>query len=143
MEDRKLYETAQGMLDNAYAPYSGFSVGAALLTADGIVFTGVNIENGAYGEVICAERTAAATAVAAGYREFKAIAVASSKGEAWPCGICRQFLYEFSPAMRVITGADADHLESAVLSDLLPHGFRLEIDGQTAGGPEAEKEGAR
>ena len=121
----KLYKTAQGMLDRAYAPYSGFHVAAALQTADGKVYTGVNVENATYGATICAERTAAVTAVAAGSREFVAIAIVSSGGAAMPCGICRQFLAEFCEDMDVITGDDVESLHVYKLSELIPYTFKL------------------
>lgn len=123
---KELYLAAKEALGRAYAPYSGFSVGAALLSVSGNIYTGTNVESGAFAAGICAERAALATAVTAGDREFAAIAVASSEGEAWPCGICRQALYEFSPEMEVITGSRDEDLFSEKLSDLLPHGFRLE-----------------
>ena len=121
----KLYEMAKEATKNSFAPFSQFHVGAALLADDGRIFTGCNVENSSYGVTICAERTALVKAVSEGARNFTAIAIASQKGEAWPCGVCRQMLYEFSPEMSVITGADEDHLEVVSLSELLPHGFRL------------------
>lgn len=123
--ERKLYEMAKDATKNSFAPFSHFHVGAALLAEDGQIFTGCNVENSSYGVTICAERTALVKAVSEGVRNFTAIAIASQNGEAWPCGVCRQMLYEFSPEMLVITGADEDHLEVATLSELLPHGFRL------------------
>jgi cytidine deaminase len=125
MTDRELYALAKNALKNAYAPYSGFMVGAALLTADGNVFTGVNVENSSYGAAVCAERTAFVKAVSEGYRDFLKIAVASASGSAWPCGICRQFMYEFNENLVVITGDDEDHLESNKLSELLMKGFKF------------------
>jgi len=123
--ERKLYEMAKDATKNSFAPFSHFHVGAALLAEDGQIFTGCNVENSSYGVTICAERTALVKAVSEGVRNFTAIAIASQNGEAWPCGVCRQMLYEFSPEMLVITGTDEDHLEVATLSELLPHGFRL------------------
>ena len=96
---RELYEKAKAAYVNAYAPYSKLHVGAAILCGDGTVFTGVNVENASYGAGICAERSAAVTAVTQGHRDFRVIAICSDTGEAWPCGICRQFLYEFAPDM--------------------------------------------
>lgn len=125
MEYKELFKIAQGMLDAAYVPYSNFQVGAALLTKTGEVFTGVNVENATYGATICAERTAVVKAVSEGHRDFEAIAVASSGGEATPCGICRQFVFEFGDHIKVITGADEDHLHIAEICELLPSGFRL------------------
>ncbi|MDD4367174.1 MAG: cytidine deaminase [Eubacteriales bacterium] len=122
---RKLYKEAKTMIDNAYAPYSRFKVGAAVMTTDGKIFKGANIENASFGAGICAEQVAVSAAVSAGEREFDAIAVVSGEGSAWPCGICRQFMYEFSPEMKVITGDDEDHLEVYELAELLPKGFVL------------------
>ena len=109
----------------AYSPYSRYHVGAALLTKSGEIFTGCNVENSSYGATICAERTAFVKAVSEGSRDFAAIAVVSQDGEAWPCGICRQVLFEFSPQMLVITGNE-EHLDVVTLEELLPHGFRLD-----------------
>lgn len=122
---QKLYETAKDAAKNAFAPFSNFHVGAALLASDGRIFTGCNVENSSYGATICAERTALVKAVSEGSRDFIAIAVVSQDGEAWPCGICRQVLYEFSPEMLVITGNN-EHLDVVKLNELLPHGFRLD-----------------
>ncbi|MGC2872357.1 cytidine deaminase [Ihubacter sp. rT4E-8] len=121
----ELFRAAREVLPNAYVPFSHFQVGAALLTEDGDVITGVNIENSSYGATICAERTACVKALSEGYRKFKAIAVTSSGGIAFPCGICRQFLYEFAPDLIVILGEDEDHLMQYTLKELLPEGFRL------------------
>lgn len=124
---KELYAKALEARENAYAPFSGFKVGAALLTEDGKIYTGVNIENSSYGATICAERTAFVKAISEGYRDFKALAVtAGSEQEALPCGICRQFMYEFSPELEVITGTDIEHLNVRTLEELLPGGFRLE-----------------
>jgi len=102
-------------------------VGAALLTEDGQVYTGVNIENSSYGATICAERTAFVKAISEGHRKFKALAVtAGDEQEALPCGICRQFMYEFSPELEIITGTDEENLNIRTLEELLPLGFRLE-----------------
>ena len=122
---RNLYKEAKNMIDNAYAPYSRFKVGAAVMTTGGKIFKGANIENASFGAGICAEQVAVSAAVSAGEREFDAIAVVSGEGSAWPCGICRQFMYEFSPEMKVITGDDEDHLEVYELAELLPKGFVL------------------
>ncbi|HHX13443.1 MAG TPA: cytidine deaminase [Clostridiales bacterium] len=123
--DRELYLIAKAALANSYAPFSKFRVGAALLTAEDRVYSGVNVENSTYGATICAERTAIVKAVSEGSRRFKAIAVATDEGAVTPCGICRQFLFEFGDDIRVIWGTDADHLETALVAELLPRGFRL------------------
>lgn len=125
MKYRELYRTAQQVLQNAYAPYSRFKVGAALLTKTGEVFTGVNVENSSFGATICAERTAFVKAISEGHREFEALAVVSSEGEVFPCGICRQFMYEFGDDLKIITGEDEDHLKMKEITELLPEGFRL------------------
>ena len=125
--EKMLYAEALKVRENAYAPFSGFQVGAALLTEDGQVYTGVNIENSSYGATICAERTAFVKAISEGHRKFKALAVtAGDEQEALPCGICRQFMYEFSPELEIITGTDEEHLNIRTLEELLPLGFRLE-----------------
>ena len=126
MDYKELYRLADAVKENAYAPFSDFRVGAALLTGSDRVYTGVNVENSSYGGTICAERTAFVKAISEGEREFRALAVASSGGEALPCGICRQFMYEFEPELDVITGEDEENLRVQKLSDLLPGGFRLE-----------------
>ena len=125
MNDKELYHIAEDAVLNAYAPYSKFKVGAALLTKQGRVFTGVNVENSSFGATICAERTAYVKAISEGFKEFEAIAIVSNQGKAWPCGICRQFMYEFGDDLRVITGKDADHLEEHTINELLVEGFRL------------------
>lgn len=123
---KKLYEKALEARKNAYAPFSGFKVGAALLTEDDSIYTGVNIENSSFGATICAERTAFVKAISEGHRKFRAIAVtAGSEQESLPCGICRQFMYEFSPQIEVITGTDIDKLNTRTLEELMPLGFRL------------------
>lgn len=126
MDYRELYRLADAVKENAYAPFSDFRVGAALLAGSDRVYTGVNVENSSYGGTICAERTAFVKAISEGEREFRALAVAASGGEALPCGICRQFMYEFEPELDVITGEDEENLRVQKLSDLLPGGFRLE-----------------
>lgn len=123
---KDLYALAEAARENAYAPYSDFKVGAALLTKDGKVYTGVNVENASFGATLCAERAAFAKAISEGKREFAAIAVAAgAEKEAIPCGICRQFMYELAPEIIVITGTDKDLLNTARLEDLLPLGFKL------------------
>ncbi|MFR8235875.1 MAG: cytidine deaminase [Anaerovoracaceae bacterium] len=126
MTDRELYETALKMTERAYAPFSNFKVGAALLTTDGKVFTGVNVENSSLGGTICAERTAFVKAISEGEYSFEKIAVVANEGEAWPCGICRQFMKEFcDDDFRIITGSDADSLRVFTMAEILPEGFRL------------------
>ena len=99
----ELKAKAVAMLDMAYVPYSHFPVGAALECEDGAVFTGCNIENSSYGLTNCAERTAAFKAVSEGHRRFKRIVIAGRSDDyCYPCGACRQVLYEFGPDMEVV-----------------------------------------
>ena len=124
MTDKDLVELAFTMLDKAYMPYSHFPVGAALEGADGSVHTGCNVENAAYGSCICAERTALVKAVSEGCRTFKRIAVVGNSADyCWPCGSCRQMLYEFAPDLEFLV-ANRDHdFVKYTLRQLLPHGF--------------------
>jgi cytidine deaminase len=118
-----LIRTAQEARRWAYAPYSGYSVGAALLTASGRVYDGVNIENAAYPTGICAERVAVFKAVSEGEREFAALAVVTSNGGS-PCGSCRQVLAEFVLNVVVlIANADGQILREMTLAELLPGAF--------------------
>lgn len=125
MTDRQLAELALDARKNAYAPYSNFNVGTALLCADGAVFTGCNVENAAFGSTICAERVALVKAVSEGRRgDFATIAVAGSGDDfCWPCGSCRQMLYEFAPNLRVLAVRPDGQFEVSTLDALLPHAF--------------------
>lgn len=114
----------------AYIPYSGYAVGAALLSGNGKIYTGCNIENATYGATNCAERTAFFKAVSEGEREFAAIAIAGGKkgktpdGFAYPCGICRQVMKEFGKAgLCVLVAKSEEEYEEYTLEQLLPHGF--------------------
>lgn len=121
--DLALLAFAREIKPRAYAPYSGFRVGAAVF-ADGEIFQAVNVENAAYGSSICAERGAAMAAVAAGFTDFEAIAViGDSEAPCVPCGACRQFLAEFNPTMRVIMSGRTDEIDVRSLDDLLPDAF--------------------
>jgi len=123
---KKIKEEAIKMLEYSYSPFSGFAVGAALLTKSGKIYTGANIENSSYGLTICAERVACVKAVSEGEMEFEAIAVATRSPEpASPCGACRQFLWEFGD-MDVILINTQGQEKDYKLSQLLPDGFRLE-----------------
>jgi|688.fasta_scaffold530239_1 cytidine deaminase len=124
-----LRDAARKVREKAWAPYSKYHVGAAVLTDSGVIFTGCNVENASYGLTICAERVAICSAVAQGHRRFRAICI-SLTGVPVPCGACRQFLMEFSPELPVLL----DNLDSpggtapevVLLSELLPRAFRLD-----------------
>ena len=126
MNDRELLQKACDASENAYAPYSGFHVGAALECEDGTVFTGCNVENAAYGDTICAERTAIVKAVSEGRRSFRRIAIyAEGKNYCMPCGSCRQVMAEFSPEMEVLCAKAGGSYVSYPLSRLMPYSFNL------------------
>jgi len=119
-----LRERAFGAMGRAYAPYSAFRVGAALLGADGSVTEGCNVENASFPAGICAERAAVAGAVARGVRAFEAIAIATEAEEPTPpCGICRQVLEEFSPHLAVISFTRDGRAARWTLDELLPRAF--------------------
>ena len=118
----ELVEAAWKARESAYAPYSGFAVGAALRTRSGRVFTGVNVENISLGLTMCAERVCIGAAVAAGEREFTELAIASgSKPAAVPCGACRQVIAEFNPGLPIASRAGDGSVEHFTLAELLPH----------------------
>ena len=124
--DDELREAAFAAMENAYAPYSRFRVGAALRTATGEIFTGCNVENAAYGEALCAERVAVSAAVAQGMRAFEEIAVASESDEpAPPCGSCRQTMSEFAPDLKITGYSKNGKKVEWRLGDLLPEAFAL------------------
>lgn len=130
--DRELVALADAARSRSYSPYSGFSVGAALLTKGAKVYTGANIENASFTPTVCAERVALFTAIHAGESEFEAIAVVGGPaGRAaeklfTPCGVCRQVLSEFcKPDMRVIIATEKETLVTS-LGELMPHGFGKE-----------------
>ena len=119
-----LRERALAVMDRAYAPYSNFRVGAALLASDGSISEGCNVENAAYPVGICAERGALATAVARGPRNFEAIAIATEADDPTPpCGMCRQMLEEFSPHMLVVSVTRSGGEARWTLDELLPKAF--------------------
>jgi cytidine deaminase len=126
--DDQLIKRAREAQKQAYAPYSEFKVGAALLTADDRVFTGCNVENSTFGATICAERTAVFTAVCHGVRHFSKIVIVTDDEEpAWPCGICRSVLFEFAPDLEVIAVGTSGKSERMHLSQLYPKGFRFTV----------------
>lgn len=129
MTDKELIAAAKEAAKYAYVPYSGYTVGAALLTKEGKVYTGCNIENAAYGPTNCAERTAFFKAVSDGEREFKTIAVVGGKELDFkdyftPCGVCRQVMMEFCDKdFRILIGKNGEEFLSLTLEELLPYGF--------------------
>jgi cytidine deaminase len=130
-EMRELIEAARLAREAAYAPYSHFSVGAALLASNGRIYPGCNVENASFGLTICAERTAVVQAISQGARDFSAVAVVTQNGVT-PCGACRQVLAEFNPDMQVIVADMAGHYRVYYLTELLPAAFvpeQLNIEG--------------
>lgn len=130
MTPEQLVEKAKEAMLLAYAPYSGYKVGAALLCADGALYTGCNIENAAYSPTICAERTAFAKAVSEGKREFTAIAVCGGKdgvieGAFPPCGVCRQVMAEFCGKDFAVYLVTPEGWQEQTLSQILPLSFTL------------------
>ena len=131
MTDRELIKKAKEAAEHSYSPYSGFTVGAALMTKGGKVYLGCNIENAAFGPTNCAERTAFFKALSEGEREFSKIAIVGGKGGIFtdfcpPCGVCRQVMAEFcSKDFTVVLGKDGDEIRSFSLEELLPQSFGL------------------
>ena len=128
MTPEKLISMAVDAMGKAYAPYSGFQVGAALLCNDGTVYTGCNIENAAYSPTNCAERTAVFKAVSEGHKDFTAIAVCGGKNGiitnlCTPCGVCRQVLREFCKDDFPVYLAHKEGNKTLTLGDLLPYSF--------------------
>lgn len=128
---KQLVESALKARERAYAPYSNFCVGAALLCADGTVYAGANVENSSFGGTICAERSAFVAAISEGKREFSAIAIVGGKQESGvkafcpPCGICRQFMAEFCPPEFPVLLFDGYKVLEKTLAELLPDTFQL------------------
>lgn len=122
MTYEELIEVAKKAKKMAYAPYSNFHVGAALLTKKGQVFTGCNVEVASYGATNCAERTAIFKAVSEGEREFRAIAIAGDSEPLYPCGICRQVIVEFGDDIDIIVEENGK-IKIMKINELLPHSF--------------------
>ena len=125
MDAKKLIDLAKKASKKAYAPYSMFKVGAALLTKDGKIFTGCNIENGSYSLTMCAERVAIFKAVSEGHREFEAMAIYAEGKMPYPCGACRQVIAEFVDKKFLFIISNGDKVETYTLGDLLPFTFSL------------------
>ncbi len=132
MNDNELINLALEARKNAYAPYSDFRVGAALLCSDGKIYTGCNIENSSFSPTCCAERTAFFKAVSEGEREFEKIAVVGGKGEnapesfCPPCGVCRQVMNEFcNENFKILMWKNSGEISETRLAELLPSGFKL------------------
>ena len=128
MTPEKLVELSKEAMQRAYAPYSGYQVGAALLCADGSVYLGCNIENASYTPTVCGERTAIFKAVSEGKREFTAIAICGGKngvitGAFPPCGVCRQVMREFCEDDFLLYLVDENGFETLTLAEILPHSF--------------------
>lgn len=115
--------------ENAYAPFSGFKVGAALITGDGEIFNGVNVENSSFGATVCAERNAIFSAVTAGKRDFSTVVIASNlDGKAvYPCGICCQVMADFNPDMRIVlVNSETGVIEQdCTLKEIFPQNFEF------------------
>ena len=126
LTDDQIHHLVQAALEvrlRAYAPYSHYQVGAALLTPQGQIITGCNVENASYGATICAERSAVVKAVSEGFQHFEAVVVVTANGGS-PCGVCRQVLYEFNPEMWVIlANSQGKVIHTFTLRELLPEGF--------------------
>jgi cytidine deaminase len=124
-EERRLHALAETARERAYAPYSQFTVGAALVTESGDVVTGGNVENGSFGMTICAERSAVVRALAEGHTRFSAVVVAGPAASVPPCGACRQVLAEFANEDFTITFPRAGELTTFSLDEILPERFSL------------------
>ena len=129
---KKLVEMALAARYHAYAAYSNYQVGAALLTEDGEIFTGCNVENAVYPATCCAERVAIFKAVSEGHLHFRAIAVATENGGS-PCGVCRQVMREFAPKMTVFIADTKGAVRETTVAELLPDSFGPEDLGHSTG----------
>lgn len=123
MGNEHLIEKALEAKKNAYVPYSNFHVGAAVLTDDGSIYTGCNIENASYSPTICAERTAIFKAVSEGKLHIEKIAIVGDANPTYPCGVCRQVIREFGNDSKIIIANSVDDYKIYELEDLLPHSF--------------------
>lgn len=118
---RELIETAKEAALKSYSPYSNFPVGAAVVTSDGSLYSGCNVENRSFGVSVCAERTAFVKAISDGKREFKTVAIFSPQGkDCWPCGLCRQFMSEFGDQIEIVVEGKDGSLICRKLGEILP-----------------------
>lgn len=146
MDEASLIAAARAARENAWAPYSRFRVGAAVLCADGTIVAGCNVENRSFGLAVCAERNAITTAVALGHRRFEAIAVVTATSSpALPCGLCRETIAEFSDDMPVIVANLDGEVRRLRSADLFPEPFRWPEDealdgGESSGGSDFDDE---
>ena len=124
MEKRKLIELAKSASENSYSPYSKYKVGAVVLTKEGKVYKGTNIENSSFGATCCAERVALFNAISEGERNFDCLVVYSKSSLPFPCGICRQVLADFNMDMKIIIATDNEFKEFT-LKELLPNSFNF------------------
>ncbi len=126
VQQRKLINTALKALKNSYSPHSGFKVGSALLSKNGNIFAGTNVEFDAFSLTVCAERSALFNGISGGEKKFTAIAVATSSDKfIYPCGLCRQALVEFNPDLEVILITKKKKVKSFILKDIIPNYFKL------------------
>ncbi len=130
-----LRKKALEVRDNAYVPYSHFPVGASLLTPDGEIYVGCNVENGSFPLSLCAERGAVASAVAQGARQFEAVFVVGDKERAMPCGACRQVLSEFGDMHVYVSCQDGSDVSHYWLHELLPESFQFTPPARDEHGP--------
>lgn len=121
-----LFEHSTAVMKNAYSPYSGIKVGSAVITKDGFIFAGCNVENSSYGATICAERVALTKAISEGFRDFKAIGIVSNKYDFIPpCGICRQFIVELAGDIDVYLFDKNGGYKRIKIKKLIPDSFRI------------------
>ncbi len=120
---KELIKSAMEARNFSYSPYSNFKVGAALITNEGEIYTGCNIESASYSPTICAERVAVSKAVSDGNKNIEAIAIVGSSDYTYPCGVCRQFLVEFGKDIKIIVANSEDDYKVYTLSELFPHSF--------------------
>jgi cytidine deaminase len=126
IQSKQLINLARFAKTRAYAPYSNFHVGSALLAVNKQIFLGCNIENSSYGETICAEKVAITKAISNGIKNFLAIAIVAKENKiSWPCGSCRQVLLEFSPSILILACTIDGKIKTKKLNELIPYAFNI------------------